>query len=173
MIRGHKGVDWSQHLLPEDLVFLAEKISSSYWYPMATFERLGNAILCEVANNNMDAVRMWGRFSVDALRAVHPSLVESGDAIETLQRFRILRGSFFDFEALDVPMLHDGQARITIHYYMGAVAEEAASYQTMGFFERLLELAGADYVDASFLQRSWAGEPTTLLSLSWNMPGVA
>jgi hypothetical protein len=37
----------------------------------------------------------------------------------------------------------------------------------MGFFERLLEVAGATDVFARFLRRSWAGDPQTLLDLFW------
>ncbi len=50
---------------------------------------------------------------------------------------------------------------------MGPMAEEAASYQTMGFFERLLTVAGAQAVVTEFTQRSWAGDERTLLELSW------
>ena len=49
-------------------------------------------------------------------------------------------------------------------------AEEAASLQTMGFFERQLELAGAIDIGARFLHTSWTGDPMTLLELRWRMP---
>jgi hypothetical protein len=167
MIRTFKPVDWSRHLEPEDLVYLQERIDPAAWYPMETFERLGNAILNEIANNDMQAVRMWGRFSVDAMRAANAALVADGDPIDTLMRFRVLRATYFDFDALDVLMLIDGQAQIEIHYQMGNPAEEAASYQTLGFFERLLEVAGATEVAGQFLSRSWAGDARTVLDLAW------
>jgi hypothetical protein len=170
MIRAHKGVDWSKHLQPEDLVYLQSRVDRAGWYPMATFERLGNAILAEVAGGDLQAVRMWGRLSVDALRAANPALLAEGDPIETLMRFRVLRATYFDFEALDVIMLVDGHAQIGIAYHMGNPAEEAASLQTMGFFERLLELAGAEDVYARFTTRSWSGDERTLLELSWHLP---
>jgi hypothetical protein len=171
MIRGHKGVDWSGELAPEDLPFLQTRIEPAAWYPMETFERLGVAILRHVANGDMNAVRMWGRFSVDQLRALNPTLLAVGNPAETMMRFRVLRSTYFDFEALEIPMLLDDEAHIVISYYMGSTAEEAASYQTMGFFERLLELAGArdGGIAAKFVERSWAGDPRTLLSLRWVM----
>lgn len=167
MIRGNKKVDWSGELRPEDLSYLVQKIDPSGWYPMTSFERMGNAILKHVAGGSLDAVRMWGRLSVDALRAQTPELVAEDNPIETLQRFRVLRSTFFDFEALKVQTLHDDEARILVHYYMGAMAEQAASYQTMGFFERLLELAGAKTVEARFERESWLGHEKTLLALDW------
>jgi hypothetical protein len=167
MLRRHRGVDWGEHLETEDLPYLAMVIEPDRWYPMATFERLGNAILRFIANGDLLAVRMWGRYSVDQLRVTQPSLVEAGDPVETLNRFRVLRSTYFDFDALDVRMLHDGAAEISIAYHMGMPAEEAAALQTMGFFERQLELAGARDLEADFRQRSWAGDPETLLVITW------
>jgi len=170
MIRSHKGVDWAGMLLAEDIELLSRHVDPAGWYPMASFERMGNAILHVVARDDVQAVRMWGRFSVDHLRAQQPMLVEAGDPIETLSRFRVLRATYFDFEALEVPLLHDGEAHVVIHYYMGDTAEEAASMQTMGFFERLLEVSGATEVHADLAERSWEGDPRTLLKLHWIMP---
>lgn len=169
MIRSHKGVDWTQRLQPEDVQFLSMRIEPQAWYPMATFERMGNAILEHVALGDLQAVRMWGRFSVDQLRAQNPMLLAEGNPVETMMRFRVFRATFFDFEALAVPTLLDDQAEIVIQYHMGPMAEEAASYQAMGFFERLLELAGAIEVSSRFAARSWAGDSRTLLELQWRM----
>jgi hypothetical protein len=170
MIRSQKGYDWSADLAPEDLIYLSTRIQPNDWYPMATFERMGNGILRHIAHGNLDTVRMWGRFQVDQLRILYPTLVAEGDPIETLTRFRVLRATFFDFEALEVPLLHEDEAKIVIRYQMGNLAEEAASFQTMGFFERLLEVAGATKIHAQFEQRSWAGDSRTLLALHWRMP---
>jgi hypothetical protein len=169
MLRGQKSVDWKRQLHTNDLPYLQTKIVATEWYPMETFERMGNAILREVADNDLEAVRMWGRFSVDAMRAQSPQLVADGDPVETLMRFRVLRSTFFDFEALQIPTLSEGEASIVIAYYMGEIAEEAAAYQTMGFFERLLELGGAANVYARFTERSWNGDARTLLEISWDL----
>lgn len=170
MLRGHKGVDWPQLLPPEDVAYLQARIDPGGWYPMDSFERLGNVILRIVARGDLQAVRMWGRFSTDALRFANPGLVAVGDPIETINRFRVLRATFFDFEALDVLMLHDDEAQIAVRYHMGDTAEEAAAMQTLGFFERLLEFAGVREVEARFVERSWAGDARTVLGLHWRMP---
>jgi hypothetical protein len=170
MLRIQKGVDWSQYLPPEDLTYLQDKVQLDGWYPMATFERLGNQILRTLAHGDLEAVRQWGRLSTDQLRTLHPMLVAPKDPVETLNRFRVLRATFFDFDSIDVLMLHDDEAQIAVAYGMGMPAEEAASFQTMGFFERQLELAGATDVRARFLERSWAGDARTLLDLKWKTP---
>jgi hypothetical protein len=168
MLRAFKTVDWSARLPPEDCALIGARIEPETWYPMESFERMGNAILAQVGNNDLQSVRMWGRLQVGALREQNPALVQPGDAVETLMRFRVLRGTYFDFPALDVPTLIENHADIEIRYHMGATAEEAASYQTMGFFEGLLEAAGASDVYARFEQRAWTGDPRTLLVIDWH-----
>lgn len=170
MLRSQKAVDWSRHLAPEDLPYLHLQIDPSAWYPMATFERMGAAILATVTRGELFPVQLWGRYSAAQLRAANPTLLEPYDPPETLARFRVMRETFFDFSALDVLLLHEDEAHIVVRYYMGAPAEEAASYQTMGFFESLLEMAGATDVRAAFRERSWAGDDRTVLVLRWNPP---
>lgn len=167
MLRAQKDVPWVDHLAPEDQPFLQQKIDPHAWYPMETFERMGNAILKLVARDAMYPVQMWGRFSANQLRAANPMLLEPDDPVETLNRFRVMRETFFDFPAQEVLELHDGEARIVVRYHMGMPAEEAASYQTLGFFEGLLQLAGAKDIKAAFRERSWAGAPRTQIELRW------
>ncbi len=167
MIRRRKDVDWLSHLRTEDLRYLTEPIDPNAWYPMETFERMGNGILMEIADGQVQAARMWGVVQAELLWKAHPNLVADGDPIETLMRFRVLRATYFDFDALEVPTLITGHAEILIRYHMGAMAEEAASYQTAGFFHRLLELAGAKKVTAHFVEKSWAGGARTLLEVTW------
>jgi hypothetical protein len=167
MLRAKKDVDWSRYLTPLDLDYLEQRISPDAWYPMATFERMGVAILDEVAEKNLGLAKQWGRSSIDWLCAVHPNLVAPGDARESLMRFQVLRQGFFDYPALTIREIHDAGASIEVAYGMGARAEEAASHQTLGFFERLLEVSGATDVHVAFSARSWDGAPKTILTLEW------
>jgi hypothetical protein len=50
---------------------------------------------------------------------------------------------------------------------MGSRAEQAAAHQSLGFFARLLELAGGGTVRAGLEQRSWEGDARTVISLEW------
>ncbi len=170
MIRGNKNVDWSRHLDRDDIALVHARIEPDGWYPMSTFERMGNAILREVADGSVSAVRMWGRLSAAPLHASQPLLVADGDPVETVNRFRVLRSTYFDFEALDVISLIDGHSEVTINYFMGDSAEQAASFQTMGFFEGILEAAGARDIDARFVERAWEGNAATRLELRWRTP---
>src|SRR5262249_25151876 len=126
MIRRQKQVEWTRVLAPEDRRYLSERIRQDRWYPMAAFERLGNGILREIAHGDLVLVRMWGRYQVDEQRQMYTSLIAEGDPVETLFRFRVLRATFFDFEALTVPLIHEDEAHMIIRYHMGKSAEEAA-----------------------------------------------
>jgi hypothetical protein len=110
MVRGRKDVDWSKHLRPEDLACIGQKIDPQGWYPMATFERLGLAILHEIAHGQLEGVRMWGRFQVDAVLAQFPMLLAAGDPRDTLMRFDVLAAGFFDEGALTIGDVEDGHA---------------------------------------------------------------
>jgi hypothetical protein len=170
MLKAHKGVEWTAFLSPEDSAYIEMTIDKTAWYPMETFERMGNAILKFVAGNELMPVQMWGRFSAAQLKHAHPRLLAPSDPVETLNRFHVMRQTFFDFEALKVLMLHEGEAQISIAYQMGMPAEEAAAVQTMGFFEGLLELAGAKDVRAKFREKSWANDKRTVLDVRWVSP---
>jgi hypothetical protein len=170
MLRAHRNEQYRDELTADDLGYLDSKIDPNGWYPMESFERLGNAILKHVTRGEHLPVRMWGRYSVQQLRAAYPMLIAERDPVETLNRFKVMQSTFFDFDALDVPMLHDGDAQIVIRYQMGKTAEEAASYQTMGFFEGLVQASGGADIEAEFRARSWEGAPRTLVELRWRFP---
>ena len=170
MVRSFKGAPISTYLGDAETPYLTAKIDPDAWYPMAVFEKLGVAILATVARGELFPVQLWGRYSAQQLHKAYPALLEAGQPVETLRRFHVLRQTFFDFEAIKVPSIHDGEAQIAINYYMGETAEEAASYQALGFFEGLLEIAGAKDIRGDFRTKAWRGDTATLLSLRWAEP---
>jgi hypothetical protein len=168
MIRRRKDVDWKRVFPSEDLKYLEEPIEPDKWYPLATFERFGIAILTEFEGVTLGAVRSWGKLSASQYSAEHPELVAANDPIESLMRLKVMRNTLFNFKAFDITMLVDNQARVAVTYHMGPAAEEAACHQTMGFCEQILSLSGATEVQAFFEERAWTGDPRTLFSLLWS-----
>ena len=79
MIHIRKDVDWSKVLAPEDVSYLNERIVAERWYPMATFERFGLAILEHLGGVTSHTVRLWGRLSAAQFAAREPRLVAPGD----------------------------------------------------------------------------------------------
>jgi hypothetical protein len=168
MIKTYRKVDWNRWLLPNDLLLLTDRIDVSGWYPMEAFERMVAGVLQEIAAGDLEQVRLWGRLSGSFLIKTHPDLISIGDPLETLYRFQVLRRSLFNFEAIDINSISSSYAKLHIDYEMGRATESAFSYQTLGFFEQLLESAGAQNLRSLFLSKSWEGDPTTILELKWN-----
>lgn len=167
MLRAHRDESWTEHLEPADLAFVDQHIDPDAWYPMEVFERLGIAILKTLAGKDLELVRRWGRLTAAYVAGTVDGLVVPHDPRESLMRFQVYRRSFFDFDSLQVLEIDDGSADLQIAYGMSAVAEEAAAFQTMGFFEGLIELADGSAIQPSFLERSWAGDSRTVLRLAW------
>jgi hypothetical protein len=170
MIRRRKDVAWERVFRAEDIAYLKQRIEPDDWYPMETFERFGVAILSELERANLDAVRLWGRYSAVQYSAEHPDLVAPNDPVESLMRLKVMRSTLFNFPAFDIPMLVDDHAHVVVTYHMGPTAEEAACHQTMGFCEEILSISGAIDVQGTFEERSWTGDPRTRLSLEWKSP---
>ena len=167
MIRSRKDADWTAHLRPVDQVFLRQRIDPGAWYPMDTFERMGLGILAVIAGGNLEAVQAWGRFQIDDLRAAEPDLIVAGDPMGSLRRFETVCDDYFDFGPLRFLTIAEGEAALRIEYGMSKAAEEAASFQTLGFLERLVELAGARPCGVRFRTRSCVGDPATVAELGW------
>ncbi|HUJ27958.1 MAG TPA: hypothetical protein VLW85_18180 [Myxococcales bacterium] len=167
MLRSYKGVDWSTYLIPNDFQYLGTHIEPRAWYPMEVFERMGVAILREIARNDLKLVQHFGRVSLDALCRENDNLVAEGDPNESILRFKVLRQSFFDFPALEIVDVYEHEAAAIVSYGMGRVAEEAATYQTMGFFERLLERSGGAPVAVALQEAGWHGEGRTRIQMAW------
>jgi hypothetical protein len=171
MLRSHKDVNWSRYLQPQDVEFLHVRVHPEAWYPMDTFARFGLAILDNIAGGDPFLARGWGRMSADQLAADHgTALVVAGDPRESLMRLLVLRNTFFDFDALSMPQLTDSHASVHVSYGMEARAEQAACFQTIGFFGRLVELAGGRSVVTSLVKRAWEGDPVTEFNVDWEPP---
>jgi len=170
MLRSRKDVDWARYLQPEDLLYLDTRIHPDAWYPMETFARFGLAILDEIAHGDSFPARAWGRMSLEHMVTVHEGLLVPKDPRESLMRLLVVRGSFFDFDPVTMPQLTDGHATVHVQYGMTARAEQAASFQTLGFFGRLVELAGGRSVITQLTARSWEGDPVSAFTVDWEPP---
>jgi hypothetical protein len=128
---------------------------------------MGLGILSEVADNNLLLVRAWGQSQVARLCELHPDLLAPSNPRDSLMRFSVLRNSFFDYRSVELLHVSDEEAVVEVRYGMGKVAEEAAALQTMGFFEKLIQLAGGLDVAAWFSSQAWSGGENTIIELRW------
>ena len=167
MVKKRKDVNWGQYLTPEDNKILEQLILPSAWYPLETYQRLGAAVLHEIAKGKVELVRQWGRISMEELTKVYANLVCAGNPLRSLEIFQLLRTRFFDSEVLEVTPVGDNGARIKVDATFAGEAEEAYAYQMLGSFERLLELSGAKNIKYRFSQASRKGDPNTVIEIKW------
>lgn len=152
MLRRERAVERAaRYLQPEDARFLTERLELDGWYPMATFERLGLAILHEIVGLETDAIRLWGRGQIATLLTFLPDLAAAGDPRDAVIRLQNFMLSLFTFPALTVESVDDESASIAVSYGMSPEAELAATWQTIGFFEELVHSSGGQRVQCSLV----------------------
>ncbi|MEW5741962.1 MAG: response regulator [Myxococcota bacterium] len=163
---------WREVLSAADVAVVSQKVDAASWYPMADFERLGLAILEHVVRGERDAIRLWGRESVKSVLQFFPDLTVIGDPRESIMRFQTFLSALFDFPAITVEGVDDEDAAFRIAWGMSPLAEEAATWQAIGFFEELVTASGGMNVRTKLQSRSWIpGEPPTEFTLHWE-PGA-
>ncbi len=168
MIKSRRDVDWDKYLVPADREYLQGMVLPSQWYPLESYQRMGVAVLRELAGGKMEVVRLWGRLSVDEMVKTYKTLVHPGEPLETMKTFQALRRRLLDFEGLAVRPLGPNRVRVTVDVpFDDKLADEAAAYQMLGSFERVLELSGARNVRCEFVSKVWEGAASSVLELSW------
>jgi CheY-like chemotaxis protein len=171
MIKRYPEIDWGKYLRPEDREILDGLILPSQWYPLETYQRCGSAVYREIARGDPEMARSWGRAGMDDLvELYHNNLVEEGDPLETLDKFKGINSRLFDFEGFDLTVSGKDQVYIVVDPEFGELEMEAYSCQMMGSFERLIQLSGAVNIKAEFRNKAWEGEGKTVIEISWEAP---
>lgn len=161
---------WRDVLSSADAALVAERVDVDAWYPMASFERMGLAILDHVVRGEVDSIRLWGRQQVQAILAYLPALRVDDDPRDAIMRFQTFLSSLFDFPAVVLDGVEDEEALVRVDYGMGPRAEEAATMQTVGFFEELVTASGGREATGRLRSRSWLpNEPPTTFAVTWTM----
>jgi len=173
MIRANKDRNWDKYLNAKELEAISGRVLASSWYPADLYERASFAIFQEIAGGNLDVARLWGRFVLeDIINRFYPALIQEKDIIIALDRFKVTRQQWFQFDdwqirALEIERWGQNQARITIRSDH-ACPFEPYSYQAAGSFERLIELCGKTGVHAQITEHDWESDhPFCIMIVSW------
>jgi CheY-like chemotaxis protein len=160
--------DWRRALPPDVAAVVGAQVNVDAWYPMEVFERLGLAILEYVVRDQVDVIRLWGRETLKVVLSFFPELNAPGDPRESLMRFQNFFLSLFDFQTVSLEDLNDQEAHFRIGWGMSPRAEEAATWQAVGFFEEMVTASGGRNVRTKLHSRAWLErEPPTTFSLHW------
>jgi len=174
LIRANKDRDWKKYLNDRDLEIIQSQILPSSWYPLDTYERAELAIYQEIGKGKIENALVWGRFAMDDLvKRVYQNLIEEQDPLLALERFALFRKTLFrssdpDFQPIEFKQLGPNNARITIKLNHPLELFEVYAHQSMGSFERLVELAGGKDGKVAMVEHDWKGSrPYAVLEISW------
>ncbi|MFT3837752.1 MAG: response regulator [Myxococcaceae bacterium] len=161
MLRGI-GAHESAQLKPEDVAFFGGHLDPMAWYPMESFERFGVLLLDQLVGTETDSIRLWGRSMIARMLRRFPQLKAGKGPRGAIEMMRQLLNELFQYECVVVESVSDTGASVRVRYGMNPRAEDAAVWQTMGFFEELLTSNGAHNalgarVDGGFTLK-WAAE---------------
>ncbi|MBK7857292.1 MAG: response regulator [Archangiaceae bacterium] len=168
MLRRHR-VDPSR-LHADDVRYLTtERIEPAAWYPMVAFERFGLLILREIVGTETDAIRLWGRSRLEPIVAGWPDLLVEGDVQASIRRFHGFFHDAFDYPTVELPVVEPDRAMLEVHYGMSPAAEEAAAWQTAGFFETIVTASGGRAVNSRLQPHRWAEPGPATFELRWGL----
>lgn len=174
LIRANKDRDWKKYLNEKDLEIIESQILPTAWYPLDTYERAERAIFQEIGQGKLENARIWGRFAIDDMvKRIYQNLIEEQDPMLTLERFTLFRKQLFrfqdpNFQPMEFSQMGPKQVRIKIQLNHPLELFEAYAYQSMGSFERLVELAGGKEPKVSIVEYDWKSRcPYAVLEVSW------
>lgn len=169
-VRADKSGACDKHLNDEDRKIISNQILASSWYPFETYINVSNAVVKELAKDDMELVRQWGRdFTDSTYRHIYKNLFSETDPKRAMKSHQLMFKTLFDFIDVDVEEVSENEYIVKF----GGVEPnfEAFFYSTLGTFEKALEYGGAKGLKAEFIDKSWEGAPTTRVRFSWTRWG--
>jgi hypothetical protein len=148
MIRANPDKNWAKYLTAEDQAIIDGKVLSSVWYPYEFFNRTGNAVFHEIAQENLEVTRAFGKMFAEGLATIYKNIIVPGDPAGSIGKVYALQGSFFrDIPSVIAPVLHESKrsvVRISVTAKEQALgAPKAFAYQFLGMLEQILAKSGA------------------------------
>jgi hypothetical protein len=160
IIRANRDRDWDKYLEPEDWGIINNSVLPSAKYPYESGRRIGFAVFKEIANSNLDTVRVFGRFSAKNLLDVYKNLIIQGDPAATIEKLCQLNRTFSDKES-ELSVAEKGEGFVKCKFVFPSFETEdlfmdAYCHKLIGTLEEIAFQAGGKNVSVN-LQKN-AGE---------------
>lgn len=169
IIRSNKELPLEKYLTEADIETVNDQIFPTGWYPFDLFQRCGRMILHEVANNDLNAVRAFGKFDLKELAEnTYHSIIEAGDLFKAVEFLDTIRNRFFNFTAPVAEKIDDNFFRIHLENAPDEPALEAFCHQIVGGYEYLIEFYGGKNVKITWERAVWKGDKDTSFVLAWD-----
>ncbi|MFC1884091.1 DUF2378 family protein [Thermodesulfobacteriota bacterium] len=169
-VRGDKSGACDKHLTDEDRKVISGKILASSWYPYDTYRRCVEAVSKEVAKDNLDTIRGWGRAFVDSVyKDIYKNLFSENDPRKAMKSRQMMFKTLYDSITVDLEEISESEYIVT---FKGVESDFKSLFaMSIGVMERGLELSGAKGLKAEFIDKSWNGDPQTRIRFSWESWG--
>jgi len=146
---------------------ISKLILSSSWYDLDIYKDCLNAVAEVGANNDENIIREWGRASSEAIMgSVYKSSIIKGDLVSAMERFGFVHKSIFSFGTLNTEFVSSTEMIFSIGEF--DVDFRPLFYIIIGWLEKYIELCLEKPVQAVFIEKSWEGNPSTRIKLTWS-----
>ena len=169
-VRADKSGACDKYLTDEDRKLISGRILTSSWYPYETYRRCVDAVSNEIAKNDMNTIRGWGRAFVDSTyKNIYKNLFTESDPRKAMRSRQMMFRTLYDFITADLEEVSESEYTIKFN----GVEPDFKSFFAMaiGVMERGLELSGAKGLKAEFIDKSWEGAPATRIRFLWDSWG--
>jgi hypothetical protein len=146
IVRENPDRDWKRYLKDEDWEIINGDVLPSVWYPYEFFHRLGYAMFKEMAQSNLEAVRLFGKMNIRNTLQVYKGVLVPRDPVASAENFANLRRNFIRADA-DTRMTEHGDKWLKYLVVAPSIDRDAESlrafcYQIAGNLEGLVEDCG-------------------------------
>lgn len=167
VIRADKSGVYNKYLKEDDLELINRKIQPINWYPYDAYKRCFNAVFEVAGKNNPDNLKEWGRLYCEKiLNDFFKITIKQGNPLEYIKRIPVYIQNFYDFGNTTVTVENPQSAILELYDYD---PDFVPFYIFMhGWFQRVVELCGAQNVKCQFVEKSWVKKSNkTSYRITW------
>jgi len=169
MVRSRKDISWEKHLTKEDLEMIKGRILPMGWYPFDAFQRIALAVLHEIAKDDLNIVRQFGRLMMkNMIENTYPLIAKSNDAFEAFLALQNIRSRFFSFATPTYEKIGPKSLRVTFENTPNTEGLEAFCYQHAGGYDYIIELYGGKNIKLAWEKKGWEGADCVAFVLAWD-----
>lgn len=148
--------------------FLTHRILSTSWYPFEVYRELYDALCLIEARNDPKILEQWGIIeSKRMFSTTYQSIAVKEDLQMAIEGYTRFQRRIFNFGDIIFEFISDNE--VMFSYKDMPLDWENFYYTAVGYLKGFLELCVDKKVDSSFLKKSWKGESSTEIKISWSL----
>ena len=162
-LRNHRDIDWTANCLGVERYPVFERCQTDQG-----FRHCGQFVLHEIAKDDFNVVRAFGKFSMQNLiQKTYHTLSEVKDVHEALEHLNNIRNRFFNFTGPLSEKLSPKSIRVYLENDPKEPELEAFCYQIVGSYDCIIEMHGGKNVNFTWEKQVWRGDKSTSFIITW------